>query len=153
MRSSLHLGRPCFLVQSLGIHSVALMVQRLSDNRAMLPAHLCFSFLIALMSFDDISYASFLPDPGVQFGEIHIQRLPGDFLKNVFMTFSCCRSAKLMTESPLLLPVSSPNAAVQDFDGSPEPTLALKSPTMMKMGLAIGDEVIHVLINYIYSFI
>ena len=44
------------------------MVQRLSDNRAMLPVHLCFSFLIALMSFDDISYASFLPDPGVQFG-------------------------------------------------------------------------------------
>ena len=110
----------------------------------MLPAHLCFSFLIALMSFDDISYASFLPDPGVQFGEIHIQRLPGDFLKNVFMIFSCCRSAKLMTESPLLLPV--PNAALQDFDGSPEPSLALKSPTMMKKGLAIGDEVIHVLI-------
>ena len=104
-------------------------------------------------SVDDISYASFLPDPGVQFGEIHIQRLPGDFLKNVFMIFSCCCSAKLMTESPLLLPVPSPNAAVQDFDGSPEPTLALKSPTMMKMGLAIGDEVIHVLINYIYFFI
>ena len=47
----------------------------------------------------------------------------------------------------------SPDAPVQDFDGSPEPTLALKSPTMMKMGLAIGDEVIHVLINYIYFFI
>ena len=34
---------------SLWVHSVALMVQRLSDNRAMWPAHLRFTFLIALM--------------------------------------------------------------------------------------------------------
>ena len=51
VRLSLHLvfGRPCFLVQSLEVHSVTLMVQRLSDSRAMLPAHLCLAFLIALM--------------------------------------------------------------------------------------------------------
>ena len=39
--------------------------------------------------------------------------------------------AKLMRESPLLLPVPSPNPPVQDLDGSPEPALALKSPIMM----------------------
>ena len=41
VRSFLHLvfGRPCLLVHSLGVHSVALMVQRLSDSRAMWPAH------------------------------------------------------------------------------------------------------------------
>ena len=51
MRSSLYLvfGRPCFLVQSLGVHSVALMGQRLSDSRATWPVHLCFAFLIALI--------------------------------------------------------------------------------------------------------
>ena len=50
VRSFLHLlfGRPCFLVHSLAVHSFALMVQRLSDSRAMWPAHLCFAFLIAL---------------------------------------------------------------------------------------------------------
>ena len=51
VRSSLHLvfGRPCFLVESLGGHSVALIVQRLSHIQAMWLAHLCFAFLIALM--------------------------------------------------------------------------------------------------------
>ena len=43
-------GRPCFLVEPLGLHSVALMVQRLSDSRAMWLAHLCFAFLVALIS-------------------------------------------------------------------------------------------------------
>ena len=49
--SSLHLvfGRPCCLVQNLGVHSVALMVQRLSGSRAMWAAHLCFAFLVVLM--------------------------------------------------------------------------------------------------------
>ena len=51
MRSSLHLvfGRPCFLVQTPGAHSVALRVKRLSDSRAMWPPHLCFAFLIVLV--------------------------------------------------------------------------------------------------------
>ena len=50
VRSFLHLvfGRPCWLVHSLGIHSFALMVQRLSDP-GMWPAHLCFALLVALM--------------------------------------------------------------------------------------------------------
>ena len=46
VRLSLHL---IFLVQSLLVHSVALMVPWLLDSCAIWPAHLCFAFLIALM--------------------------------------------------------------------------------------------------------
>ena len=46
VRLSLHL---IFLVQSLWVHSVALMASRLSDSCPIWPAHLCFTFLIALM--------------------------------------------------------------------------------------------------------
>ena len=63
VRSSFHLvfGRPCFLVQSLGVKFVALIVQRLSDSRAMT----CPSMLSFPDSVDDMAYASFLTDPGV----------------------------------------------------------------------------------------
>ena len=63
VRSFLHLvfGRPCWLVHSLGVHSFALMVQRLSDpGNVTCPSMLCFAD-----SVDDIACASFLTDPGV----------------------------------------------------------------------------------------
>ena len=60
-----------------------------------------------------------------------------------------------MRESPLLLPVPSPNAPVQDLDGSPEPALALKSGAHndVKMGFAISDEVIYVLTSLTLTYI
>ena len=63
VRSFLHLvfGRPCWLVHSLGVHSFALMVQRLSDpGNVTCPSMLCFAD-----SVDDIACASFLTDPSV----------------------------------------------------------------------------------------
>lgn len=62
------------------------------------------------------------------------------------MIFSCCCSAKWRRECPLLLAVPSPNALVQDFGVE-------VAHNDVKMGFAISDEDIHVLINYVYLFI
>ena len=57
IRLSLHLvlGLPCRLVHYRGVHSVTLLVNLLSLNRAMCPAHPCIPFLItSMMSFTPV---------------------------------------------------------------------------------------------------